>query len=179
MFINKGEWKVPVLRLWVKRGIRLQEKPGIEVKPGRQITSPFLLQNIYTHVHKLLALLAMSSFTGEINRRVWFHDRVSASLFHCLEQPTISSPLRTPYGLQSPRTLASNMHTFVTPNPCKGETLNINIPIFENKGNCLKRSMTFTWWGSYSRPGFLTTLFLLVYISCCWKSLGLKKFFLN
>lgn len=119
----------------------------------------------------------MSSFTGDINQRVWFHDRVSATLLHCLEQPTISSPLRTPYGLQSPRTLASNVHILVTPNPCKGESLNINTPIFENKGKSLKRSMTFMWWGSYSRPGFLTMLFLLVYTSCCWKSLVLIFFF--
>lgn len=63
-------------------------------------------------------------------------------LFHCLEKPIISSPLRadlrTPYDLQSPRTLARNVHIVVIPDPCKGESVNINISIFEKKENRLQ-----------------------------------------
>lgn len=32
------------------------------------------------------------------------------------------------------------------------------------------------WWNSYSQLGFLTLLFILVYIPCCWKSLVFKTF---
>lgn len=68
------------------------------------------------------------------------------------------------------------MHIFVTPDPCKGERVNINIPIFEKTEIGFKRSMVFTWWSRDSGLGFLTIFFYFFLFLVARNLWSLKNF---
>lgn len=113
------------------------------MKSETQTTFPFILQNTSMHIHTHPHTPGPAGHAPlQTAREPGFVWSFSASLFPCWEQPLKSSPwrrdLRPPYNLQSPRTLAGYMRISVTPHLCAGESVNTNIPIFEEKEHRLQ-----------------------------------------
>lgn len=113
------------------------------MKSGRQIIFPSILQNTYIHTDtNSLHCWPCPASLDKITQDPGYMTEILHSLFHCLEQTITSSPvrgnLRRPYNLQSPRHLKGT-HTSLLHLILVKLSVNINIPIFEKKGNRLRK----------------------------------------
>lgn len=96
------------------------------MKSGRQIIFPSILQNTYIHTDtNSLQRWPCPASLDKITQDPGYMTEILHSLFHCLEQPITSSPvrgnLRRPYNLQSPRKPEGNTNIFVISDPGKVE----------------------------------------------------------